>query len=63
VISYVVPNGAIPDYSFDLNLFIRDAVQRGLLNQTMYLTDVFAGFEIWSGGSGLRVNEFTINVQ
>lgn len=63
VISYVVPNGAIPDYSFDLNLFIRDAVQRGLLNQNMYLTDVFAGFEIWSGGTGLRVNEFTVDVQ
>jgi hypothetical protein len=63
VISYVVPNGAIPDYTFDLNLFIRDAVQRGLLDQNMYLTDVFAGFEIWSGGSGLRVNAFTVNVQ
>lgn len=63
VISYVVPNGSIPDYSFDLNLFIRDAVQRGLLNQNLYLTDIFAGFEIWSGGTGLRVNEFTVNVQ
>jgi hypothetical protein len=63
VISYVVPGASIQDYSFDLNLFIKDAVQRGLLNSNMFLTDVFAGFEIWSGGSGLRVNEFSIDVQ
>lgn len=63
VISYVVPGAAIADYSFDLNLFIQDAVDRGLLSPTMFLTDVFAGFEIWSGGSGLRVNDFTVNVQ
>jgi hypothetical protein len=29
----------------------------------MFLTDVFAGFEIWSGGSGLRIDDFTVNVQ
>jgi glycosyl hydrolase family 12 len=63
VISYVVPGAAIPDYTFDLNLFIKDAVQRGLLSPNMFLTDVFAGFEIWSGGSGLRINDFTVNVQ
>jgi hypothetical protein len=63
VISYVVPNGSIPDYSFDLNLFIQDAVQRNLLNPNLFLTDVFAGFEIWSGGSGLSVNAFTVDVQ
>jgi hypothetical protein len=63
VISYVVPGAAIADYSFDLNLFIQDAVQRGLLNPSLFLTDVFAGFEIWSGGSGLRINEFTVDVQ
>jgi hypothetical protein len=63
VISYVVPNGSIPDYSFDLNLFIQDAVNRNLLSPNFFLTDVFAGFEIWSGGSGLRVNAFTVDVQ
>ena len=41
----------------------RPAVQRGLLNPSFFLTDVFAGFEIWSGGTGLRVNEFTVDVQ
>jgi Glycosyl hydrolase family 12 len=30
----------------------------GGLNANMYLTDVFGGFEIWSGGAGLKVDEF-----
>lgn len=66
VINYVAPN-TIRNFSADLNLFIQDAVQRsqaGQLNgftfsNQLYLTDVFAGFEIWSGGAGLRVDEFT----
>jgi hypothetical protein len=69
VISYVA-NGTINDYQFDLNVFIQDAVQRantgglrGLaFSPNLFLTDVFAGFEIWSQGTGLRVNEFTAEV-
>ncbi len=59
VLSYVAPQ-TIRNFSFDLDRFITDAVSRnlGLTNQ-MFLTDVFAGFEIWSGGAGLRVDEFT----
>jgi hypothetical protein len=60
----------VNDYEFDVNAFIQDAVQRastgGLcelaFGQNLFLTDLFAGFEIWSGGTGLRVNEFTANV-
>jgi hypothetical protein len=70
VISYV-SQGTVNDYEFDLNAFIQDAVQRagtgglrGLaFGSNLFLTDVFAGFEIWSGGAGLRVNEFTADVQ
>ncbi len=69
VISYVA-NGTVNDYPFDLNVFIQDAVQRastgglrGLqFSSNLFLTDVFAGFEIWAGGAGLRVNEFTADV-
>jgi hypothetical protein len=32
------------------------------LTPTMYLTDIFAGFEIWNGGAGLKVDEFTAKV-
>jgi hypothetical protein len=28
----------------------------------MFLTDVFAGFEIWGGGQGLRVDEFSAEI-
>jgi hypothetical protein len=29
------------------------------IGSSMYLTDIFAGFEIWNGGVGLKVDEFT----
>jgi hypothetical protein len=63
VISYVNTGAAVPDYSFDLKAFIDDAVARNVgLTTGMFLTDVFAGFEIWNGGTGLRVDEFTIDI-
>lgn len=44
----------------DLKAFFTAAQQYGI-GPDMYLTDVFAGFEIWQGGSGgnLSVDEFT----
>jgi hypothetical protein len=71
VISYIKQGAALTDYAFDLNDFIQDAVQRsqdGQLNglqfsSELFLTDVFAGFEIWNGGSNLSVNAFTVDVQ
>jgi hypothetical protein len=62
VISYLA-NQTIPNYSFDLKDFIDDAVNAGDLNRNFFLTDVFAGFEIWSGGQGLSVTNFTVDVQ
>ena len=37
--------------------FLTAAGQYGI-GSSMYLTDVFGGFEIWSGGAGLKVDEF-----
>jgi hypothetical protein len=48
--------------SFDLNLFIKDAVARGYIQNTWGLTNVFAGFEIWSGGVGLETTDFAVTV-
>jgi hypothetical protein len=67
VINYVASGGDVTNFSADLKLFMNDAVARsgsGRLNgftfsDQFFLTDVFAGFEIWSGGTGLRVDEFT----
>jgi hypothetical protein len=69
VINYVAPS-TVRAITFDLKLFIQDAVNRsqtGRLNgftfsDQLLLTDVFAGFEIWSGGAGLKVDEFSAQI-
>jgi hypothetical protein len=48
--------------SFDLNLFIQDAVGRQYIQPTWGLTNVFAGFEIWNGGVGLETTDFAVTV-
>lgn len=64
VVSYVAQS-TIPSMTFDLNEFIQDAIanSRGGFSASWYLTDIFAGFEIWSGGTGLSVSDFSAVVQ
>ncbi|MFJ9443832.1 ricin-type beta-trefoil lectin domain protein [Kitasatospora sp. NPDC101235] len=47
----------------DLRAFVRDAVVRGVVNPDWYLISVEAGFEIWSGGTGLRTESFATDVR
>ncbi|MBN2341077.1 MAG: hypothetical protein JXX29_11190 [Deltaproteobacteria bacterium] len=49
---------------YDLNDFIQDAtsVHTGTIANDDYLTNVFAGFEIWSGGTGLETIDFYAEV-
>ena len=63
-ISYV-RSQATTSISFDLNKFIQDAVKRPEkpIQSSWYLTNVFAGFEIWSGGTGLKTTDFSAIVQ
>jgi hypothetical protein len=63
VVSYVARSSVL-SFSGDLMPFIRDAAMHGI-QSSWYLTDVFAGFEIWSGGgtNGLAASEFTAVVQ
>jgi hypothetical protein len=77
VISYVIQGSALPSLSFDLKDFISDAVSHGAtdmasdsgitqaFSSSWYLTDVFAGFEIWSGGdaTNLKSTGFQIAVK
>jgi hypothetical protein len=57
-ISYVRTE-PITSMEFDLNTFIADATARpGTISSSWYLTNIFAGFEIWSGGVGLRTTAF-----
>lgn len=61
-ISYVAAN-PINGLDFDLNAFIQDAVTSKYgITSSQYLSVVFAGFEIWSGGEGLKVNNFCAKV-
>lgn len=62
VVSYVHTPGDIMSLSFDLKAFISDAVSRGYLQNSWYLTSVFAGFEIWSSGTGHRIESFSAAV-
>jgi cellulose 1,4-beta-cellobiosidase len=52
----------ITSLSFDLNGFIQKAVAGGKIQSGWYLTNVFAGFEIWNGGVGLKTTDFSITV-
>jgi hypothetical protein len=63
VISYVPTSGSLNEWSFDLKDFIEHAVSVGSVRNEWYLTNVFAGFEIWSGGQGLTSESFCAVVQ
>jgi hypothetical protein len=53
-----VSSSNVGSLAFDLNAFIKDAVTRGYLNNSQYLSVVFAGFEIWTGGTGVSSSRF-----
>jgi hypothetical protein len=57
-ISYVASE-PIDGLAFDLNKFIQDSVSKQYgITASMYLSLVFAGFEVWSGGDGLELKQF-----
>ncbi|MGR3874554.1 GH12 family glycosyl hydrolase domain-containing protein [Streptomyces graminifolii] len=58
VLSFVAPS-AVPSWSFDVMDFARQAVSRGLAQNSWYLTSVQAGFEPWQNGAGLAVTSFS----
>lgn len=67
VISYVATS-TMNSFNGDLKPFFDDAVGRsgggsGQFGADLLLTDVFFGFEIWSGGQGLKVDSFSVDVQ
>lgn len=70
IISYVATS-MISEWSFDLNDFIQDALTRTstaidgkpAINSSLYLTNIFAGFELWKGGVGLKTNAFCVDVK
>ena len=66
-VSYVAQQN-FTSWTFSLGDFIQDAIARNCsgttkcLGSTWYLTNVFAGFEIWYGGVGLETKDFGVTV-
>lgn len=63
VVSYV-STSALSGMSFNVKDFINDTLSRGSQygNSSWYLTSIQAGFEPWSGGTGLTVNSFSASI-
>lgn len=70
IISYVATS-QITEWSFDLNDFITDSLTRSstgnggkpAITSNLYLTNIFAGFEIWSGSQNIKTNAFCAEVK
>ncbi|WP_327434345.1 GH12 family glycosyl hydrolase domain-containing protein [Streptomyces sp. NBC_01236] len=61
VLSFVAPS-AIDSWNFDVMDFARQAISRGLAQDSWYLTSIQAGFEPWQNGAGLAVTSFSSTV-
>jgi hypothetical protein len=61
-VSYV-RTSATSSLTFDLNSFIKHSVStNGVIKNNWYLAVIFGGFEVWSGGSGAKINKFCAKV-
>jgi hypothetical protein len=49
--------------NLDLRAFIHDAVGRGYINPSWYLSGVEGGFEIWRQGTGLASKAFSVTTE
>jgi len=61
-ITYSMVTGATSVRDLDIGQFAADALRRGYIQKSWYLTDVEAGFELWQGGAGLATDSFAVNV-
>jgi hypothetical protein len=67
VVSYVAQQ-KMNSWTYPLGAFIQDASTRTCsgstkcISSSWYLTNVFAGFEIWKGGVGLATTDFGVSV-
>ena len=61
-ISYSMVTGTTSVRNLDVGQFVADALHRGYIQNSWYLIDVEAGFELWQGGAGLATNSFAVHV-
>jgi len=60
-ISYTMTSGATSVSNLDIGQLAANAVSRGYVQNSWYLIDVEAGFELWQGGAGLATNSFSVS--
>ena len=60
VVSYVASPPVTSVTNLNLLPFFEDAVSRGSLDPSWWLIDVEFGFEIWTGGKGLAMSDFSV---
>jgi hypothetical protein len=61
-ISYTMTSGTASVSNLDLQPLIAYAISKGWIQNSWYLIDVEAGFELWTGGAGLATNSFSVDV-
>ena len=61
IISYVASTPITGVSNLNLKPFFADAVSRGSLDPSWWLIDVEYGFEIWTGGQGLAMSNFSVS--
>ena len=61
-ISYSMVAGTTSVQDLDIGRFAADALRRGYIQESWYLIDVEAGFELSQGGAGLATDSFAVNV-
>jgi hypothetical protein len=59
IVSYVATTPVTSVTNLNLLPFFEDAVSRGSLDPSWWLIDIEFGFEIWTGGQGLAVSNFS----
>ena len=61
MVSYVRDPGISSVTNLDLKPFFADAITRGSLKPSWYLIDVEMGFEVWTGGQGLAIRNYSVS--
>jgi hypothetical protein len=62
LVSYARTSPATSVSNLDLHDLTADSVSRGYIQNSWWMIDVEAGFELWKGGTGLATNSFSVTV-
>ncbi len=60
MVSYIRDPGTSSVTNLDLKPFFADSIAHGSLKPSWYLIDVEMGFEVWTGGQGLAIRNYSV---